>query len=115
MAQQQNCSLPLPNQIDGHVLDPLPAGAFLLFLSTMFYFCAGGHSCAKPRSQGEGRGGRRLRDQRPCAAFSTSATWPGILTLCQTPRTTPPLSMRKVLRSMPMYLRPYMLFSTHTP
>src|SRR5262249_18843934 len=27
------------------------------------------------------------RCQRACAAFSTSATWPGTLTLCHTPRT----------------------------
>ena len=60
--------------------------------------------------------GQRLPgDQSACTAFKTSATWPGTLTLCQTWRTTPSLSMRKVARSIPMYLRPYMLFSTHTP
>src|SRR6516164_1323151 len=63
-------------------------------------------------------GGQSLaecRRQRACAAFSTSATCPGTLTLCQTPRTTPFPTIKKVARSMPMYLRPYMLFSTHTP
>src|SRR5467141_792120 len=56
------------------------------------------------------RGGQRAR-----AAFSTSPTWPGTLTLCQTPRMMPVPSIRKVARSMPIYLRPYMLFSTQTP
>ena len=60
-------------------------------------------------------GQRFAGDQSACTAFNTSATWPGTLTLCQTWRTTPSLSMRKVARSIPMYLRPYMLFSTHTP
>ena len=46
---------------------------------------------------------------------STSATCPGTLTLRHAPRTTPCWSSRKVQRSMPMYLRPYMLFSTQTP
>ena len=51
----------------------------------------------------------------PIAAFSTSSTCPGTLTLRQTARTTPLASMRKVARSMPMYLRPYMLFSIQVP
>src|SRR5215472_5589084 len=63
-----------------------------------------GKSCAV------GRGGQRAR-----AAFSTSPTWPGTLTLCHTPRMMPVPSIRKVARSMPIYFRPYMLFSTHTP
>src|SRR5580704_14015481 len=70
------------------------------------------------RGEDRGSGGsERLRrlGQSAFAAFSTSATWPGTLTLCQTPRTVPLLSIRKVLRSMPMYLRPYMLFSIQTP
>src|SRR5688572_16868078 len=48
-------------------------------------------------------------------SFSTSSTWPGTFTLRQMPRITPLPSIRKVARSMPMYLRPYMLFSTQTP
>src|SRR6266436_888242 len=66
------------------------------------------------RLAGESAAGRR-DSQRARAAFSTSPTWPGTLTLCQTPRMTPVPSIRKVARSMPIYLRPYMLFSTHTP
>src|SRR5262249_18638859 len=67
------------------------------------------------------RPGKAIRECSPNrrysspTAFSTWATWPGTLTLCQTLRTTPSLSIRKVLRSMPMYLRPYMLFRTQTP
>src|SRR5579864_1408765 len=53
--------------------------------------------------------------QSAFTACSTSATWPGTLTLCHTLRTMPSLSIRKVARSIPMYLRPYMLFSTQTP
>ncbi len=49
------------------------------------------------------------------AACSTAATWPGTFTLRQMPRTTLLPSIRKVARSMPMYLRPYMLFSTQVP
>src|SRR5262245_35814890 len=62
------------------------------------------------KSAAGGGGGQRAR-----AAFSTSPTWPGTLTLCHTPRMMPVPSIRKVARSMPMYLRPYMLFSTQTP
>src|SRR6516162_3541937 len=69
----------------------------------------------KDRHRLAGQGFVEGRRQRACAAFSTSATWPGTLTLCQTPRTTPFPSIRKVARSIPIYLRPYMLFSTHTP
>src|SRR5688572_25111690 len=47
-------------------------------------------------------------------SFSTSSTWPGTFTLRQMPRITPLPSIRNVARSMPMYLRPYMLFSTQT-
>ncbi len=76
--------------------------------------------CGFCRRVGDGEdrrraGGERLSGQRARAAFSTSATWPGTLTLCQTPRTVPAPSIRKVARSMPMYLRPYMLFSTQVP
>src|SRR6266567_9267266 len=68
------------------------------------------------RFRGNGEGGVGSQDtQSACTAFSTSATCPGTLTLCQTLRMTPSLSIRKVARSMPMYLRPYMLFSTQTP
>ena len=58
---------------------------------------------------------RRRHDQSPRAAASTSSTWPGTLTLRQMPRMTPLASTRNVARSMPMYLRPYMLFSTQVP
>ncbi len=53
--------------------------------------------------------------QTAFAAASTSSTWPGTLTLRQMLRMTPFGSIRKVERSMPMYLRPYMLFSTQVP
>src|SRR5690606_25620488 len=49
------------------------------------------------------------------AASSTACAWPATLTLFQTCATWPSLSMRKVVRSTPIYLRPYMLFSTQTP
>src|SRR5471030_2761655 len=48
-------------------------------------------------------------------ASSTSAACPGTFTLCQTRRTTPCASIRKVQRSIPIYFRPYMLFSTQAP
>src|SRR5260221_4375010 len=57
----------------------------------------------------------RRRGQSAFAAASTASTWPGTLTLRHTPHTTPFSSMRKVARSIPMYFRPYMLFSTQTP
>ena len=67
-----------------------------------------------------GAGGVRQRaarraGQSALAAASSASTWPGTLTLRHTPRTTPFSSMRKVARSIPMYFRPYMLFSTQTP
>lgn len=46
--------------------------------------------------------GIRPGRQSPRAAASTASTWPGTLTLRQTARTTPSLSIRKVERSMPM-------------
>ena len=49
------------------------------------------------------------------ASRSTSSAWPGTLTLRQMPRITPLPSIRKVARSIPIYLRPYMLFSTQVP
>src|SRR5215472_10794914 len=49
------------------------------------------------------------------AAVRTSATWPGTRTLRHAPRTMPFRSIRKVERSIPIYLRPYMLFSTQVP
>src|SRR5262249_22592359 len=42
---------------------------------------------------------------KPFTSFSTSSTWPGTFTLRQMPRITPLPSIRKVARSMPMYLR----------
>lgn len=59
--------------------------------------------------------GGPFRGQMSFAAFSTASTWPGTLTLRQTWRMTPASSIRKVARSIPMYLRPYMLFSTQVP
>src|SRR5690606_33903848 len=53
--------------------------------------------------------------QSASTAFSTAWTWPGTFTLRQTSAILPSLSMRKVERSTPIYLRPYMLFSTQTP
>jgi hypothetical protein len=70
----------------------------------------GGEDGARGLRQGIGP-----RRQSAFTAVSTASTWPGTLTLCQTPRTTPFSSMRKVARSIPMYFRPYMLFSTQTP
>ncbi len=52
---------------------------------------------------------------RPLAAARTSSTWPFTLTFRQTPRITPSLSIRKVARSMPIEVLPYIDFSTHTP
>jgi len=51
----------------------------------------------------------------PFTAFSTASAWPGTFTLRQILAILPFSSMRKVERSTPIYLRPYMLFSTHTP
>ena len=49
------------------------------------------------------------------AASSTSRAWPGTFTLGQTLATVPSRSRRTVVRSVPMYVLPYMLFSTQTP
>jgi hypothetical protein len=51
----------------------------------------------------------------PEAAFITSAACPGTFTLCHAFTTRPSAPTRNVARSIPMYLRPYMDFSTHTP
>ena len=49
------------------------------------------------------------------AAARTSSAWPGTFTLFQTCATLPSAPISRVVRSTPMYLRPYMLFSTQTP
>ena len=46
------------------------------------------------------------------AASITSAAWPVTLTLRHTLAILPDLSTRNVLRSMPIYFRPYIDFST---
>ena len=53
--------------------------------------------------------------QRARAASSTASACPGTFTLFQSCARVPLRSINTVLRSTPMYLRPYMLFSTHTP
>jgi hypothetical protein len=75
----------------------------------------GGLGRDKDRDGGVRQGAAGGGGQSAFAAASTASTWPGTLTLRHTPRTTPFSSMRKVARSIPMYFRPYMLFSTHTP
>src|SRR5262245_57106481 len=62
-----------------------------------------------------GRAWRTSCTHRVLIASSTSSTWPLTLTLRQIFRTTPSPSIRKVARSMPMYLRPYRLFSIQVP
>jgi len=49
------------------------------------------------------------------AACSTSCAWPGTFTLRHIRAILPSRSTRKVVRSTPQYLRPYMDFSFHTP
>src|SRR5690606_13952520 len=49
------------------------------------------------------------------AAASTSSACPGTLTLRHSRLSTPLSSSRNMLRSTPLYLRPYRLFSFHTP
>lgn len=85
-----------------------------------FYNSGRGRQFPHPRCDlaslcGEGPQSAKLNCYRDCAAFSTSAAWPGTRTLRQIRASLPPLSIRKVERSMPMYLRPYMFFSTHEP
>src|SRR5207249_1578679 len=73
---------------------------------------------AAARPQGAGTSGpirQRSYLGNAWAAASTSAAWPGTLTLRQLLAMRPALSIRKVERSTPMYLRPYIDFSTHTP
>ncbi len=60
-----------------------------------------------------GRAGTRV--QMALAAASASSAWPGTFTLRHTRAIRPSAPIRKVLRSTPMYLRPYMLFSFQTP
>ena len=57
----------------------------------------------------------KKRTQSDFTAANTSSTCPGTLTLRQIFAILPLLSMRNVERSIPMYLRPYMLFSTQEP
>ncbi len=51
-------------------------------------------------------GGTEALTYNASIASCTSSTWPATLTLRQTLAMTPVLSIRKVARSMPMYLRP---------
>ena len=69
------------------------------------------------RGQSSSRQPRRARIvcHKACAAASTASAWPGTLTFRQIFAIRPSAPTRKVERSTPMYLRPYMLFSTHTP
>lgn len=61
-------------------------------------------------SPGEGPSAQRAR-----AAARTSSAWPGTFTFGQIRATVPSRSISTVVRSTPMYLRPYMLFSAQTP
>src|ERR1700677_4291234 len=45
----------------------------------------------------------------------TSSAWPVTLTLRHAFSTFPSVPIRNVLRSIPMYFRPYIDFSTHVP
>src|SRR5688572_25154354 len=60
------------------------------------------------------------RDLTPGALYSlaiasiTSAAWPAALTFENTRAMSPLASMRKVVRSTPMYFRPYIDFSFQT-
>ena len=72
------------------------------------------HQCRRRRLLGLDRHRHPSRHSARAAA-STSSTWPGTLTLRQTRRMAPLPSIRKVARSIPMYVRPYMLFSTQVP
>ncbi len=72
----------------------------------------------------EGRPARRRLDAEDrrrsdyLSAFTASSTaraWPATFTFGHISRTTPLPSIRSVVRSTPMYFRPYMLFSFHTP
>src|SRR6516225_3392002 len=76
------------------------------------YFCCG-LGGLEDRDRPDGKCAEFCQSAR--AALRTSATWPGTRTLRHAPRTTPFRSMRKVERSIPIYLRPYMLFSTQVP
>src|SRR5690606_17558 len=49
------------------------------------------------------------------SASNTASAWPGTLTGCHDRAMTPSGSIRYVLRTMPMTLRPYMFFSRITP
>ncbi len=61
-----------------------------------------------------GQGGSRLALRPQHYAFSaasTSSTWPGTFTFRNKALTRPVASITTVLRSIPQYFRPYMLFS----
>ena len=66
---------------------------------------------------------QRARLERVCCVFAhsarvasrTASAWPGTFTFSQICRITPSPSINRVVRATPMYLRPYMLFSTQTP
>ena len=65
-----------------------------------------------------GVGHSRLRGAEgysACAAAKTSSTWPLTFTFRQACAMRPSPPIKNVARSTPMYLRPYMFFSTHTP
>ncbi len=73
---------------------------------------AGGRSA---RRGGGSRPGTRARQARARAASSTASAWPGTFTFGQTRAIRPSRSTSTVVRSTPIYVRPYMLFSTQTP
>jgi len=58
---------------------------------------------------------RKDREPYPPIDSSTASAWPATFTLGNTVAILPCRSITKVVRSIPIYLRPYMLFSFHTP
>src|SRR3569623_2071088 len=63
------------------------------------------------------RSGDRLHRRQPSAftAASTSSTCPGTLTLRHTLASVPDTSNSQVVRSIPLYSRPYSTLGTHAP
>ena len=74
--------------------------------------------CARVRYDEPAGHAREFAQAQPASAFTASSTfaaWPGTLTFRQISLILPLASISSVVRSIPMYLRPYIDFSTQTP
>lgn len=96
-------------------------GASLSTTGKFFHFAAGSPlgvivaGTARSESSGKQRAFYAEPHGTASSTLKTSPACPLALTLRQIFLIVPSAPIQKVLRSTPMYLRPYMLFSVHAP